>query len=315
MALRRSSTSWPARCATGAGGATTTRSGRSTSSPTTSGGGQPHPCRTDGRSPWPCRSTRPRIQTGTIPGRANPVHAMTMINAPFTGDPSDFCTSDDTVHMGLQCATHWDGLGHVSYDNQLYNGYPADTITESGASRCGIHHVSTLVSRGVLLDVARAKGVRRLDGGYAIGPDDLDAAAELAGVAVEPGDVVLVRTGQMEPRAGGRRGLRRRDGGARDAGGTLVPSARRGGGGHRQPGVRGVPLRAGGRPAARAPPAYRGHGHDPGQNWVLDALADDCAADGRYTFLLSASPEPFVNAVGSPVNPVAIVEARLLRRS
>ena len=138
------------------------------------------------------------IQTGTIPGRANPVHAMTMINAPFTGDPSDFCTSDDTVHMGLQCATHWDGLGHVSYDNQLYNGYPADTITESGASRCGIHHVSTLVSRGVLLDVARAKGVRRLDGGYAIGPDDLDAAAELAGVAVEPGDVVLVRTGQME---------------------------------------------------------------------------------------------------------------------
>ena len=39
---------------------------------------------------------------------------------------------------------------------------------------------------------------------------------------------------------------------------------------------------------------------------MLDALADDCAADGRYTFLLSASPEPFVNAVGSLVNPVAI---------
>ena len=42
-----------------------------------------------------------------------------------------------------------------------------------------------------------------------------------------------------------------------------------------------------------------------GQNWFLDELAKDCAEDGVYEFLLSATPEPFVGAVGSPVNPVA----------
>ena len=43
-----------------------------------------------------------------------------------------------------------------------------------------------------------------------------------------------------------------------------------------------------------------------GQNWTLEDLADDCAADGVYEFFLEASPQPFTNALGSPVNPVAI---------
>ncbi len=43
-----------------------------------------------------------------------------------------------------------------------------------------------------------------------------------------------------------------------------------------------------------------------GQNWDFEALADDCASDGVYEFLLSASPEPFERGLGSPVNPVAI---------
>ena len=43
-----------------------------------------------------------------------------------------------------------------------------------------------------------------------------------------------------------------------------------------------------------------------GQNWDLEDLAADCAADGQYDFFLEASPQPFVGGVGSPVNPVAI---------
>jgi hypothetical protein len=43
-----------------------------------------------------------------------------------------------------------------------------------------------------------------------------------------------------------------------------------------------------------------------GQNWDLEALSADCADDGRYEFLLSAAPEPFVGACGAPVVPVAI---------
>ena len=63
------------------------------------------------------------------------------------------------------------------------------------------------MSRGVLLDVARALGREVLEPGYPIMPGDLDAACELAQVAVEPGDIVLVRTGQMVHLAPERRDL------------------------------------------------------------------------------------------------------------
>jgi hypothetical protein len=43
-----------------------------------------------------------------------------------------------------------------------------------------------------------------------------------------------------------------------------------------------------------------------GQNWSLDELGDDCAADGRYEFLLVATPLPLTGAVGAPVAPTAI---------
>ena len=66
---------------------------------------------------------------------------------------------------------------------------------------------TTVVSRGVLLDVARALGHEVLPPGHPISPDDLDAASTLAQVALEPGDIVLVRTGQMVHLAAGRRDL------------------------------------------------------------------------------------------------------------
>lgn len=247
------------------------------------------------------------IQMGLIPGRINPTRAMVAINTPFTGDPADFCTSDDMVVMGLQCATHWDGLGHVSYDNRIYNGFPADTITAFGASKCGIHNIRTLVSRGVLLDVAKAKGVERLDGGYAITSDDLDAACELAKVSIAPGDVVLLRTGQMTF-------LRQS---APDKVNYSVPAP--------GPSTKTVQWFRDHDVAAVATdnlsfevwpcefpdailPVHLLHlvemGMTQGQNWQLEDLAADCADDGVYEFLLEASPQPFTNAVGSPVNPV-----------
>jgi len=127
-------------------------------------------------------------QIGGVPGRVNATRTMTQINAEFTGTPDGFCTSDDVVTMGLQAATHWDALAHVSYSGQLYNGIQASSITEAGAARCGIERVESLTTRGVLLDVARARGVDRLDAGYGITPDDLDAALP---VELAPGDVVV----------------------------------------------------------------------------------------------------------------------------
>jgi kynurenine formamidase len=249
------------------------------------------------------------IQTGYMPGRINPVRTMAQLNSPIlSDDPDHVRTNDDLVVMGLQCATHWDGLAHVSYGGHIWNGYPADTVTAAGASRCGIHRIRTLVGRGVLLDVARARGVERLEGGHAITGEDLDAAEELAGVRVEPGDVILVRTGQMAAlrERGGKRTyaapspglsmqsvpwLRQRDVAA-VATDTLVFEV--------FPGERDDLFL----------PVHMLHlvdmGLTQGQNFVLDELAADCADDGVYEFLLEASPQPFTNAVGSPVNPVAV---------
>jgi kynurenine formamidase len=232
---------------------------------------------------------------------------MVQINNPVTGDPSDFSSSDDMVVMGLQCATHWDGLAHVSYDGRMYNGHPPSSVTAFGASVCGIHKIRTLVTRGVLLDVARTRGTTRLEGGYAITAADLDAAEARAGLEVGSGDVVLVRTGQMELLAQGDKvtygsltpGLstmtvewfRHRDVAA-VATDTLVFEV--------WPGEDDAAIL----------PVHLLHlvemGMTQGQNWVLDELAEDCAADGVYEFLLEASPQPFTNATGSPVNPVAL---------
>src|SRR5436190_1268503 len=96
-------------------------------------------------------------QIGGVPGRVNATRTMTHINAEFTGTPDGFCTSDDVVTMGLQAATHWDALAHVSYSGQLYNGFPAASVTEEGAARCGIARVESLTTRGVLLDVAHTR--------------------------------------------------------------------------------------------------------------------------------------------------------------
>ena len=137
------------------------------------------------------------IQAGFVPGRINPRRTMIAVDEPLSPDPEWIRSSEDVVELALQCATHWDSLAHVSYRGVIYNGFPASSVTDGGAGRCGIHLVRTLVTRGILLDVARAKEVDVLEPGHPISPEDLDAALALAGVEVEPGDIVLVRTGQM----------------------------------------------------------------------------------------------------------------------
>src|ERR1700731_241045 len=87
------------------------------------------------------------IQKGVVPARFNPVRTMSYVNVPLSDDPEWICANEDVVVMPLQCATHWDGLAHVSYRGHLYNGYPASAVNSAGASRLGIHLVDSLVSR------------------------------------------------------------------------------------------------------------------------------------------------------------------------
>jgi hypothetical protein len=114
-------------------------------------------------------------QTGTGI-RQNPLHLMSA-----TGTGQDFAGgfryADDVVVMALQCATQWDALAHVFYDDQLYNGYPATEVTTRGALKDAIDkQAKGIAGRGVLLDLARLRDVPWLDAGYSITADDLDAA-------------------------------------------------------------------------------------------------------------------------------------------
>jgi kynurenine formamidase len=160
----------------------------------------------------------------------------------------------------------------------------------------------------VLLDVARALGVERLDPGYGIRSEDLDAALNVAALDVQPGDVVLVRTGFIQLFK------------ARDREGYAAGQ---------QPGLTmaTVPWFRDRDVAAVATDTFtfevwpcedekmllpvhllhlRDMGLTQGQNFDLEALGADCADDRVYEFLLEASPLPFTGGCGSPVNPVAI---------
>ncbi|MEU0856111.1 cyclase family protein [Streptomyces griseofuscus] len=264
--------------------------------------------RTGRRIPLALPLTHDGVQTGVIPGRVNPLHAMTQLNQELFG-PGTVACSDDAATLGLQAGTHWDALPHVSHGGRLYNGRPAATVTaHGGAEFAGIDKVRPVVSRGVLLDVAAALGVARLAGGHAVTPEELAQAEEFGGVRVRAGDIVLVRTGQVRVYLGGDRhgygypspGLSIRTPEwfhARDvaavANDTLTFEIF-------PPEIDNLWL-----------PVHALHlvemGMLQGQNWNLEELSTACGESGRYAFLLSAMPEPFVGATGSPVAPVALL--------
>jgi kynurenine formamidase len=242
-------------------------------------------------------------QIGAIPGRSNPARTMHAINSAMLGEDNPVRFSDDRVDMGLQAGTHWDALAHATYDGRMWNGFPPSAIDDSGASRCGIANVPSLVGRGVLLDVARAKGVDRLDAGYAITPADLDAC----GVGVRPGDVVLIRTGHMQAfKAGDRNTYSGLSPGLGMATALWFHE-------HDVAAAATDTMPFDVFPPERDDCLLPLHmldlvemGMTQGQNFDLEDLAADCAADGVYEFLLDASPLPFTRACGAPVQPVAI---------
>lgn len=92
--------------------------------------------------------------------------------------------------------THIDALCHQACDLKFYRDVAVDSVERTDGYRAyGAETIRPLLTRGVLLDVARAKGVDLLPQNYAITAEDLEAAAVAAGVGVEPGNVLLVRTG------------------------------------------------------------------------------------------------------------------------
>ncbi len=97
-------------------------------------------------------------------------------------------------------ATQIDGLGHVTVgeDNHWYNGYrEADWGGNFGVRKCDATTIPPIVARGVMLDIAGARGADALPSSYGITPSDIDAAIAKQDIELRPGDVVLIRTGVL----------------------------------------------------------------------------------------------------------------------
>ena len=203
--------------------------------------------------------------------------------------------------------SHVDSLCHILYKGKMYNGKDQDTITETGCTTNSIANLQGgIVTRGVLIDIPRLKGVDYLEPGTPIYQEDIEAFEEMAGVVVRPGDAVFVRTGRWARRAElgawdvsqSAAGLhastmpwfKARDvsflGG--DAASDLVPSQ-----------IEGVGL-----------PIHLltivAMGVDLFDNQDLEAVAETAARLNRWEFMVIAAPLAVEGGTGSPVNVLAI---------
>jgi kynurenine formamidase len=96
-----------------------------------------------------------------------------------------------------EVGTQLDGFAHQSIDNSHYNCFKTDEIaTRTGFTRLGIEKIGgTMITRGVLVDVAALKGVDMLGDTYEITPQDLQQALQRQNVSLQPGDAVIIHTG------------------------------------------------------------------------------------------------------------------------
>lgn len=247
--------------------------------------------------------------------RFNPVHTMlrTGVDALASaegGEPPLMAGSDDMVTMPLQCATQWDSLAHIFYKGMMYNGRSAALVTAQGAAKNSIDKMrGRIVGRAVLLDIPRSKGVPWLEPGTPVYPEDLDACLRRQGVQVRRGDFLLIRTGHIALcRSRGDWG----DYAGGDAPGLsllTIPWLYEKEVASVCSDTWGVEVRPNEVPDVRQPwhvVAIPNMGLLVGEIFDLDALAEDCAQDGRYEMFFCAPPLPITGAVGSPVNPQAI---------
>jgi kynurenine formamidase len=95
-----------------------------------------------------------------------------------------------------QVGTQFDGFAHQTHLNSWYNCFKVDeNATRSGFNKLGVHNVGSLITRGVLIDVAGYKGVEMLGDTYEITVEDIEGALKKQNLTLQPGDAVLINTG------------------------------------------------------------------------------------------------------------------------
>ena len=128
------------------------------------------------------------------PGRQYDVHTKRS-TGPF-GSNQRYSNEELVVAEIGQVGTQFDGFTHQALDRLLYNCVKMDEVaSRSGFTKMGMEKVGTLMTRGVLIDIAGLKGVETLPINYEITVADLEQALQKQGIRLEPGDAVLIYTG------------------------------------------------------------------------------------------------------------------------
>ena len=214
---------------------------------------------------------------------------------------------DDVLVMPTQAGTQWDALCHFFWKGQMYNGYSAADAGPGGSRSNGVqNYTAKIITRGVFVDLAAHRGVDALEPGYAITTDDLDDYLAATHLEIRSGDAVIIRTGFMA--------ARRWNWG--DYAGGPSPGLSL----HTAPWLRDKDIAAIAtdtwgievlpneidcwQPLHVVSLTHTGLAF--GEMFDLDALSEDCKADGIYEFMFSASPLPITGASGSPVSALAI---------
>jgi kynurenine formamidase len=266
-------------------------------------------------------ATTNEVRLGRSVSLAAPVETSTALDNPdpagheMTGPPGghaaatglDFAMDRLTMNIHGNADSHLDALCHVIYDGELYNGVAADTITQDGATALSVDMAHDgIVSRGVLLDIPRLRGVPWLEPGDQVTADELRAAEREVHLSIGQGDILLVRVGHRRRRtelgpwnaAEARAGL--------DPGALELLAER---------GV--VVLGSDGNndtaPSAVAGVAFPVHvlaiqalGMYLLDYLELEDLTRVCGDRSRWTFLCVIAPLRLPTGTGSPVNPIAI---------
>ncbi|MER7000933.1 cyclase family protein [Streptomyces sp. NPDC000410] len=252
------------------------------------------------------------------PLRSGPVHLFSVSGTDVVAGASfgrwtGAQVTDDYLFLPLQGTTQWDGLAHFGYADTLYNGFWIGGVEAySGARHCAIDRMkSRLVGRGVLLDLPRHLGLDRLLPGHRIIPKALDACARAQHVEVRSGDILLIRTGHvpwfydLEDKAEfwrvGAPGLTMATVPwlhARQCAAVAMDNV-------------AIEVEPFDEPFEHDYPVHgrliRDLGLTLGELWWLEDLAEACAEEERWEFLVSAPPLNITGAAGSPVNPIAVL--------
>jgi kynurenine formamidase len=252
---------------------------------------------------------RPLVMEAAVDNPAPAMHYMT--NLPRDEHRAGTGLGVACDFLGLEChgevQSHLDALCHIAFGGHLFNGWPADSVGLRGAARGGLEAAASgTMSRGVLLDVAALHNVPWLDGGYEITADELSAAQEAAGVTVESGDVVLLRTGHA---------LRRVTEGPWDAGSLKAGLHPRAMPWLKDRDICAIGFDGDGDAAPNSCPGLSIPVHVLGitamglhffDALTLEDLAAECARQGRSEFLFTAAPVHAPGATGCAINPVSI---------